>query len=121
MTKREFYVALTETEALSAEMREYAAHLLESFDASTEKRKEAAAKKAEAKRAEKQPIVDAIMAALTSEPQTATSLIEAAGVDTTPQSVSYMMRAPIAEGKVAKEMISVAGKKTKATGYKLVG
>ena len=42
MTKREFYVALTETEALSAEMREYAAHLLESFDASAEKRKEAA-------------------------------------------------------------------------------
>lgn len=120
MTKREFYVALTETEALSAEMREYAAHLLESFDASTEKRKESAAKKAEAKRAEKQPIVDAIMAALTSEPQTATSLIEAAGVDTTPQSVSYMMRAPIAEGKVVKEMISVEGKKTKVTGYKLV-
>ena len=79
-------------------------------------RKAYADKKTAEKRAEKEILAEKVFAALTDEPQTATDLIKAAGVDITPQGVAALVRV-YGEGKVAKTEIKIAGVKGKKVGY----
>lgn len=112
MTKREFYLAITEGAVVTAEMAEFAAELVTKMDASNEARRTKMSEKAAAKEAEKAPLREAIMHCITSEPKTATTLIEESGVELKPQSIPSLLKPLIESGVVAKTDIKVKGKGT---------
>ena len=76
------------------------------------------AKKALEKEAERAPIRDAIMAVMTTEPKTATTLIAEAGVEIKPQAIPSLLRGLCEEGIVVKTEVKVTGK-GKQRGYAL--
>ena len=121
MTKREFLTAIATAENLPAELIEFAAHKLEELDASNEKNRAKAAEKRAAKDAEKEPIRNAIMDVMTNEPQTATMLIEAAGLTETvkPQSIPSLLKNLVEAGTLEKVDMKIEGKKGTQKGYML--
>lgn len=121
MTKREFLNTIATAENLPAELIEYAAHKLEEMDASNEKNRAKAAEKRAAKDAEKEPIRNAIMDVMTNEPQTATMLIEAAGLTETvkPQSIPSLLKNLVEAGTLEKVDMKIEGKKGTQKGYML--
>ena len=121
MTKREFLTAIATTGNLPVELIEYAAHELEVMNASNEKNRAKAAEKRAAKDAEKEPIRNAIMDVMTNEPQTATMLIEAAGLTETvkPQSIPSLLKNLVEAGTLEKVDVKIEGKKGTQKGYKL--
>lgn len=121
MTKREFLNTIATAENLPAELIEYAAHELEVMNASNEKNRVKAAEKRAAKDAEKEPIRNAIMDVMTNEPQTATMLIEAAGLTETvkPQSIPSLLKNLVEAGTLEKVDVKIEGKKGTQKGYKL--
>ena len=121
MTKREFLTTIATAENLPAEITEFAAHELEVMNASNEKSRAKAAEKRAAKDAEKEPIRNAIMDVMTNEPQTATMLIEAAGLTETvkPQSIPSLLKNLVEAGTLEKVDVKIEGKKGTQKGYKL--
>lgn len=121
MTKREFLNAIATAENLPTEMTEFATHELEVMNASNEKSRAKAAEKRAAKDAEKEPIRNALMDVMTSEPQTATMLIEAAGIADAvkPQSVPSLLKPFVEAGTLEKVDMKIEGKKGTQKGYKL--
>ena len=121
MNKREFLNAIAHTGNLDAELIEYAAHKLEVMNASNEKNRAKAAEKRAAKDAEKEPIRNAIMDVMTNEPQTATMLIEAAGLTETvkPQSIPSLLKRFVEAGTLEKVDVKIEGKKGTQKGYML--
>ena len=121
MTKREFLNAIANAENLGAELIEYAAHELETMDAMNERNRAKAAEKRAAKDAEKEPIRNALMDVMTNEPQTATMLIEAAGLTETvkPQSIPSLLKPLVEAGTLEKVDVKIEGKKGTQKGYKL--
>lgn len=121
MTKREFLNTIATAENLPAELIEFAAHELEAMNASNEKSRAKAAEKRAAKDAEKEPIRNAIMDVMTNEPQTATMLIEAAGLTETvkPQSIPSLLKPFVEAGTLEKVDVKIEGKKGTQKGYKL--
>ena len=121
MTKREFLTTIATAENLPAEITEFAAHELEVMNASNEKSRAKAAEKRAAKDAEKEPIRNAIMDVMTNEPQTATMLIEAAGLTETvkPQSIPSLLKRFVEAGTLEKVDVKIEGKKGTQKGYKL--
>ena len=121
MTKREFLNAIATAENLPAELIEFAAHELEVMNASNEKSRAKAAEKRAAKDAEKEPIRNAIMDVMTNEPQTATMLIEAAGLTETvkPQSIPSLLKPLVEAGTLDKVDVKIEGKKGTQKGYML--
>ena len=121
MTKREFLNTIATAENLPAELIEFAAHELEVMNASNEKNRAKAAEKRAAKDAEKEPIRNAIMDVMTNEPQTATMLIEAAGLAETvkPQSIPSLLKHFVEAGTLEKVDVKIEGKKGTQKGYKL--
>ena len=121
MTKREFFNTIAAAENLPVEIVEFAAHKLEEMDASNEKNRVKAAEKRAAKDAEKEPIRNAIMDVMTNEPQTATMLIEAAGLTETvkPQSIPSLLKNLVEAGTLEKVDVKIEGKKGTQKGYKL--
>ena len=121
MTKREFLNTIATAENLPAELIEFAAHELEVMNASNEKNRAKAAEKRAAKNAEKEPIRNAIMDVMTNEPQTATMLIEAAGLTETvkPQSIPSLLKHFVEAGTLEKVDVKIEGKKGTQKGYKL--
>jgi hypothetical protein len=122
MTNRDFYEAVINFENLTDEQKtecfEHAKAEIDKLDATNEKRKAATALKAQEKEAERAPIREAIVACLDTETaKTATTLIEEAGVATTPQSVPHLLKAMIDAGEIVKTKVKVAGKKTAQVGY----
>lgn len=117
MTKREFLNTIATAENLPAELVEFAAHELEVMDAANEKNRAKAAEK----RAAKEPIRNAIMDVMTNEPQTATMLIEAAGLTDTvkPQSIPSLLKPLIEAGTLEKVDVKIPEKKGTQKGYKL--
>lgn len=115
MTKREFYEAVINAN-LNDEMTAQAQAFIESLDHTNELRKASAAKKAAEKEAVKAPIREAIVACITDEPKTATTLIAEAGVEIKPQAVPSLLKALVAEGAVIKSDVKVTGK-GKQVGY----
>ena len=101
MTKREFYVAVSNGE-MNDELMAMAAAEIEKMDAANEKRKGVQSKKA----AENQPIIDRIVAeVLTDEPMTATDI--AAVVELSVQKTSALCRAAVAQGKAVQSDVKV--------------
>lgn len=121
MTKREFLNTIATAEDMPAELVEFAAHELELMDAANEKNRAKAAEKRAAKDTEKEPIRNALMDVMTNEPQTATMLIEAAGLTETvkPQSVPSLLKLLVENGTLEKIDMKIEGKKGTQKGYKL--
>ena len=121
MTKREFLNTIATAENLPAEIIEFAAHELEAMNVSNEKNRAKAAEKRAAKDAEKEPIRNALMDVMTNEPQTATMLIEAAGLTETvkPQSIPSLLKHFVEAGTLEKVDVKIEGKKGTQKGYKL--
>ena len=121
MTKREFLNTIATAKNLPVEVIEFAAHDLEVMNASNEKNRAKAAEKRAAKDAEKEPIRNAIMDVMTNEPQTATMLIEAAGLTETvkPQSIPSLLKNLVEAGTLEKVDVKIKGKKGTQKGYKL--
>ena len=104
MTKREFYVAVSNGE-MDEELMEYATAEIEKMDAANEKRKEKTSKKAE----ENQPLIDRIVnEILTTEPKTATDI--AAVIELSVQKTSALCRAAVAQGKAVQSEVKVPKK-----------
>ena len=121
MTKRKFLTTIATAENLPVEIVEFAAHELEVMNASNEKNRAKAAEKRAAKDAEKEPIRNAIMDVMTNEPQTATMLIEAAGLTETvkPQSIPSLLKRFVEAGTLEKVDMKIEGKKGTQKGYML--
>lgn len=104
MTKREFYVAVSNGE-MNDELMAMATAEIEKMDAANEKRKEKTSKKAE----ENQPLIDRIVnEILTAEPQTATDI--ATIIELSVQKTSALCRAAVAQGKAVQSEIKVPKK-----------
>lgn len=115
MTKREFYEAVINAN-INDEITAQAQAFIEGLDHTNELRKVSAAKKAAEKEAVKAPIREAIVACITDEPKTATTLIAEAGVELKPQAIPSLLKALVAEGVIAKTEVKVTGK-GKQVGY----
>ena len=117
MTQREFYEAIVNAN-VSEEITAFATKSIETLDKRNETRREKAAEKAVAKEAEKAPIREAILAVITAEPKTASTLIAEAGVEIKPQAIPSLLKPLIEDGVVYKADIKVKGKGTQR-GYAL--
>ena len=111
MTQREFLENVA-TGTLSPEMMDYAAERITALDAANEKRREVNSAKRTEKEAEKAPIREAIMGAMSTEPKTATTLIAEAGVEIKPQAIPSLLKGLIEAGTVVKADVKVKGKGT---------
>lgn len=105
MTKREFYVAITNGE-MNEEIMEQASHYLEKLDAELEKRRNTRTKKQEENELLKNDIVEK----LTAEPQTATVIGELFEIST--QKASALLRQLVDDGRAIKEDVKISGKGT---------
>lgn len=117
MTQREFYEAVIAAN-VNEELTAFATDGIAKLDKTNEARKVKTAEKAAAKEAEKAPIRDAILAVITAEPKTASTLIEEAGVEIKPQAIPSLLKPLIEDGVVAKADIKIKGKGTQR-GYVL--
>ena len=117
MTTREFYQAVIDA-SINEEITAFATAGIEKLDHALTLRKDSAAKKALEKEAERAPIRDAIMAVMTTEPKTATTLIEEAGVEIKPQAIPSLLKSLCEAGTVVKTEVRVTGK-GKQRGYAL--
>lgn len=119
MTNREFLEAIVAMRAtIGDELADYAEAGIAKLDGVNEKRREATAKKAAEKEADRAPIREAILACITTEAKTATMLIAEAGVDKKPQAIPSLLKPLIEAGKVDKVEVKIAGK-GKQVGYVL--
>ena len=114
---REFLNAVIEAN-VNEEITEYAQAEIVKLDETNAKRREKAAEKRVEKEAEKAPIRQAIMDVMTSEPQTASTLIAAAGLDIKPQSIPSLLKGLVENGTLVKVDVKVKGKGTQK-GYAL--
>ena len=112
MTNREFFQNIAALDNIPAELVEFATDAIAKLDATNEKRKASAAVKAAEKQAEKAPVRAALFDAMSAEPQTATELIAAAGLDIKPASVPSLLRPFVESGDVLKVDVKVPGKGT---------
>lgn len=117
MTQREFLENVANG-IMNDEMVTFATERIAALDAANEKRREINAQKRAEKEAEKAPIREAIMAVITSEPKTATTLIAEAGVEIKPQAIPSLLKGAIEAGTVLKVDVKVKGKGTHR-GYQL--
>jgi hypothetical protein len=117
MTQREFYEAIIAAN-VNEEITEFATKSIETLDKRNETRREKAAEKAVAKEAEKAPIREAVLAVITAEPKTASTLIAEAGVEIKPQAIPSLLKPLIEDGVIYKADVKVKGKGTQR-GYAL--
>lgn len=115
MTYFEFITAVSKGE-MTEEIMGKALELIEAHNRGLDKAHERASKVKAAKMTERQPIIDALVNALTDEPQSATDLIETAGVELKPQAVATYFRLYVEPG--AFEKVEMKGAKGKIVGYK---
>ena len=117
MTQREFLENVAQG-IMNDEMIAYATERITALDTANEKRREVNSVKRAEKEAEKAPIREAVMAVITSEPKTATTLITEAGVEIKPQAIPSLLKSAIEAGTVVKADVKVKGKGTQR-GYQL--
>ena len=113
MTARDFYTAVIDV--LSAhDMREdlvaYAEGAIAQLDATNAKRKEKTDKASREKAAADAPLMDALQAALTNEPKTATDLKDV--IEANVQKTSSLLRALVKAGRANVQDVKVKGKGT---------
>ena len=117
MTQREFLENVANG-IMNEEMATFATERIATLDNANGKRREANSAKRAEQEVEKAPIREAIMAVITSEPKTATTLIAEAGVEMKPQAMPSLLRDAIKAGTVLKADVKVKGKST-LRGYTL--
>ena len=117
MISREFYQAVINAN-INDELTAFATAGIEKLDHTNSLRKNATAKKALEKEAERAPIREAIMAVMTTEPKTATTLIAEAGVEVKPQAIPSLLKGLVEDGTIVKSDVKVTGK-GKQRGYAL--
>ena len=117
MTNREFYQEVINAN-VNDELTAFATAGIEKLDHTNSLRKDTTAKKAQEKEAERAPIRDAIMAVMTTEPKTATTLIAESGVEVKPQAMPSLLKGLVMDGTVVKSDVKVIGK-GKQRGYAL--
>lgn len=117
MTQREFLENVAQG-VMNDEMAEYATERITALDTANERRKEINSVRRAEKEAERAPIREAVMAVITSEPKTATTLIAEAGVEIKPQAIPSLLKSAIEAGTVVKVDVKVKGKGTQR-GYTL--
>ena len=117
MTHRDFYARIRDcfqesNDPNERELATIATQFISALDANNAKKRAKQQEKAATRQAERAPLRDALIAALTHEPQTATMLVEAAHLEETtkPTSVPALMRPLIEAGLVEKTEIKVKGK-----------
>lgn len=110
MTNRDFLKTIAADETLFVELREHAEKELKRIDAANEK----AAEKRKEKDAENQPLIDALVAALTDEPQTASDLMGV--IECSVQRTSSLLRKAVVQG-IAKVQDVKVPKKGPQKGY----
>lgn len=115
MTNREFYEIVINAN-ISEDATAHAQNALAALDHTNELRKARTAEKAAAKAAERAPLRESIANAMTAEPQTATMLIEAAGVELKPQAIPSLLKPLIESGEVNRVEMKIPGK-GKQVGY----
>jgi predicted transcriptional regulator len=112
MTNREFFEKVVFGTEISEEMKDFARDAIVKLDNSNAKRAVYAATKREQKDAERKPIRDDLLAVITDEPKTATTLIAEAGLDIAPQAVPSLLKPAFTAGLIDKEPIKVTGNGT---------
>ena len=117
MTNREFYQAVINAN-INDELTAFATAGIEKLDHTNSLRKDVTVKKAQEKEIERAPIRDAIMAVMTTEPKTATTLIAESGVEVKPQAIPSLLKGLVEDGTVVKSDVKVTGK-GKQRGYAL--
>ena len=117
MTNREFYQAVINAN-INDELTAFATAGIERLDHTNSLRKDATAKKVQEKEVERAPIRDAIMAVMTTEPKTATTLIAESGVEVKPQAIPSLLKGLVEDGTIVKSDVKVTGK-GKQRGYAL--
>lgn len=117
MTQRDFLKSIANG-TMNDEMVAFATERLTAMDAANERRREVNSAKRAEKEAERAPIREAVMAVITSEPKTATTLITEAGVEIKPQAIPSLLKSAIEAGHVLKVDVKVKGKGTQR-GYVL--
>jgi hypothetical protein len=118
MTNREFYQEVINAN-INDELTDFATAGLEKLDHTNSLRKEATAKKAQEREvAERAPIREAIMAVMTIEPKTATTLIAESGVEIKPQAIPSLLKGLVEDGTIVKSDVKFTGK-GKQRGYAL--
>lgn len=117
MTMREFYTHVAEG-TVTEEDVVFAQERITKLDETNAKRVEKNAEKAAEKEAVRAPIREAIVACMTDEPKTASTLIAEAGVEIKPQAIPSLLKALIEAGTLEKVDVKVKGKGTQK-GYKL--
>lgn len=115
MTNREFFETIVNAN-INDELTAFAAAAIAKLDKTNEARKDATARKAIEREAERAPIREAIYACITAEPKTASDLIAEAGVELKPQAIPSLLKPLIAETKIEKTEVKVKGK-GKQVGY----
>lgn len=108
MTNREFYTAVINAN-VSDELNEFAQTAIEKLDTANAQK----AKKLAAKRAEEQPIYDALAAVLTDEPQTASDLAAQVPEISSVQKASSMLRKLVDLGVAVSTDLKVKGRTAK--------
>lgn len=103
MTNREFFEAIVNG-TINDEIQAHAAEAIAKLDKTLEARRNKVSKKA----MENQPLVDALVAALTAEPQTASDLKDV--IEASVQKTSALLRAAVAQGKAVARDIPVKGR-----------
>ena len=115
MTYVEFITAVSKGE-ITEEVMGKALELIEAHQRGLEKAHDRAEKAKANKMTERQPVIDALVNALTNEPQSATDLIANAGVELKPQAVATYFRLYVEPGTFTK--VEMKGAKGKIVGYK---
>lgn len=108
MTNREFFTAIAAIETIPTELKEFAKAAIVKMDETNEKRKAKVAEGNTKKAEENAPIKAAILAALTSEAQSASALGAIVGVSH--NKVTPLVKQLVAEGLAEVTDIKVPGK-----------
>lgn len=117
MTNREFFEAVVNAN-VNEELTDFAKLALEKLDHTNSLRRDAAARKAVEKEAERAPIREAIVKCLSAEPKTASTLIAESGMEIKPQAIPSLLKGLVEAGTVVKSEVKVTGK-GKQVGYAL--
>lgn len=83
---------------------------IEKLDKANSARRDKMAEKRVEREAEKAPIREAIVAKITDEPKTATTLITEAGLEIKPQSIPSLLKGLIEAGTITKTTVKVKNK-----------
>jgi DNA-binding HxlR family transcriptional regulator len=113
MTTKEILMTIAETETLDAEIREWAEARIAAIDTAREKEAKRRAEKREANKEAETALREAIVGALTDEPQTSTDIqtVISGSFTVTPQKISRVLGEFVEDGAAHKTEVKIDGKR----------